>query len=394
MLKVAIVGCGKIADAHASQIQRLKGCEIVGVYDREPLMAKQFYERFSVKRYFDDLTGLLSDARPDVVHVTTPPQSHFAIARFCLERGCHVYVEKPFTVDEAEAQSLVELATERRLKLTVGHDDQFSHVARRMRALVQSGYLGGPPVHMESHYCYDLGRDGYARTLLADRRHWVRNLPGKLLHNVISHGLARIAEFLTSDSPQVIAYGFVSPFLKRLNEDAIVDELRVIIAEEERTTAYFTFSSQMRPSIHQFRVYGPKGGLILDQDHETLIRLRPGRFKSYLEKFVPPVILAEQHLENLLRNVKTCYLEKFVPPVILAEQHLENLLRNVKTFLARDFQMKSGMKYLIEAFYRSIIEDGPVPIPYREILLTARMMDAIFAQLATTRPIVDAESPA
>ncbi len=368
MLKVAIVGCGKIADAHAAQIQRLEGCEIVGVYDREPLMAKQFYERFSVKRYFDDLTGLLSDARPDVVHVTTPPQSHFAIARFCLERGCHVYVEKPFTVDEAEAQSLVELATERRLKLTVGHDDQFSHVARRMRALVQSGYLGGPPVHMESHYCYDLGRDGYARTLLADRRHWVRNLPGKLLHNVISHGLARIAEFLTSDSPQVIAYGFVSPFLKRLNEDAIVDELRVIIAEEERTTAYFTFSSQMRPSIHQFRVYGPKGGLSLDQDHETLIRLRAGRFKSYLEKFVPPVILAEQHLENLLRNVKT--------------------------FLARDFQMKSGMKYLIEAFYRSIIEDGPVPIPYREILLTARMMDAIFAQLATTRPIVDAESPA
>ena len=42
MLKVAIVGCGKIADAHASQIQRiLEGCEIVGVCDREPLMARQ-----------------------------------------------------------------------------------------------------------------------------------------------------------------------------------------------------------------------------------------------------------------------------------------------------------------------------------------------------------------
>jgi hypothetical protein len=43
--------------------------------------------------------------------------------------------------------------------------------------------------------------------------------------------------------------------------------------------------------------------------------------------------------------------------------------------------MKSGMKYLIESFYRSIVEDTPVPIPYREILLTARIMDAIFAQL-------------
>ena len=52
MLKVAIVGCGKIADSHASQIQRIKGCEIVGVCDREPLMARQLYERFPVKRFF------------------------------------------------------------------------------------------------------------------------------------------------------------------------------------------------------------------------------------------------------------------------------------------------------------------------------------------------------
>ena len=49
MLKVGIVGCGKIADAHASQIQRIAGCEIVGVCDTEPLMARQLYERFPVK---------------------------------------------------------------------------------------------------------------------------------------------------------------------------------------------------------------------------------------------------------------------------------------------------------------------------------------------------------
>src|SRR5271157_4005982 len=148
VLKVGIVGCGKIADDHASQIQRIKGCEIVGVCDREPLMARQLYERFPVKRYFGDLTELLSDARPDVVHITTPPESHFDIAKLCLQGGCHVYVEKPFTLDAEEAHVLVALANERRLKLTAGHDGQFSHAARRMRALVQKGYLGGPPVHM------------------------------------------------------------------------------------------------------------------------------------------------------------------------------------------------------------------------------------------------------
>src|SRR2546422_10754987 len=363
MLKVAIVGCGKIADSHASQIQRIKGCEIVGVCDQEPLMARQLSERFPVKQYFTGLTDLLSDARPDVVHITTPPESHFDLARLCLQAGCHVYVEKPVTLCEEDAQRLVALANEKGLKLTVGHDDQFSHVARRMRTLVQDGYLGGVPVHMESYYCYDFGEPGYARALLGNKQHWVRRLPGRLLHNIISHGIARIAEFLTSDSPQVIAYGFVSPLLKRMGESEIVDELRVIICEQERTTAYFTFSTQMRPSIHQFRVYGPKNGLLLDQDQETLIKLRGGRFKSYVEKFIPPVIFAEQHLGNFITNVRT--------------------------FLARDFHMQSGMKYLIESFYRSIIQGTPVPIPYREILLTARIMDAIFDQIGARGSQVD-----
>jgi len=355
LLKVAIVGCGKIADGHASHIQNLEGCEIVGVCDREPLMAQQLYERFPVKRCFSDLTELLSEARPDVVHITTPPESHFDLARLCLERGCHVYVEKPFTLDAEQAQRLVDLAEKKGLRLTVGHNEQFSHVARRMRELVHSGYLGGTPVHMESHYGYDLGDPEYARALLADKQHWVRRLPGKLLQNLISHGMARIAEFLTSDAPRVIAYGFASPLLKRMNESEIVDELRVIISEEERTTAYFTFSAQMRPSIHEFRIYGPKNGLVLDQDHEILLKLRGGKFKSYADMFIPPVIFAKQHLANLIRNARL--------------------------FLASDFHVDSGRKYLIESFYRSIREAAPVPIPYPEILRTARIMDAIFEQL-------------
>jgi predicted dehydrogenase len=359
MLKVAIVGCGKIADAHASQIQNIEGCEIVGVCDREPLMAKQLYERFPVKRYFTDVAELVSEARPDVVHITTPPASHFDIARLCLEQGCHVYVEKPFTLDAEQAQRLLDLADERGLKLTVGHNSQFSPVARRMRALVEGGYLGGVPVHMESYFGYDLGDPSYARALLGDKRHWVRKLPGRLLHNIISHGIARIAEFLTGDTPQVIAYGFVSPLLKSIGETEIVDELRAIICEEERTTAYFTFSSQMRPSIHEFRIYGPKNGLVLDQDHDILISLPGQKFKSYADKFIPPVLFAKQHLGNLIKNMRL--------------------------FLARDFHMDSGMKYLIESFYRSIREDTLVPIPYREILLTARIMDAIFDQLRAGR---------
>jgi predicted dehydrogenase len=355
MLKVAIVGCGKIADVHASQIRRIKGCDIVGVCDSEPLMARQLADRFQVGRYFEDLAELLSTVRPDVVHITTPPESHFKIAAMCLEHGCHIYVEKPFTLNYPDAQRLIALAEEKQLKVTAGHDAQFGHATRRMRSLVQSGYLGGAPVHLESYYCYELGDSSYVRAILSSKQHWVRLLPGKLLHNIISHGIAKVAEFFTTDSPQVIAHGFVSPFLKRMGESEIIDELRVIISEEERVTAYFTFSSQMRPSLHQLRLYGPKNGLMVDQDQETLIKLRGQRGKSYLEKFVPHANFAKQEMSNVFTNLRA--------------------------FLGRDFHMSAGMYYLMDSFYRSITLGAPVPIPYREILLTARIMDDIFLQL-------------
>jgi predicted dehydrogenase len=367
MLRIAIVGCGKIADAHASQIRRIAGCEIVAVCDREPLMARQLAERLSIAQHFSDVGLMLASAKPDVVHITTPPASHFPIARQCLQAGCHVYVEKPFTLDVAEAEPLLALAAAKGLTLTVGHDDQFSHVARRMRALVRDGYLGGPAVHMESYYCYDLTDPAYARALLGDKQHWVRHLPGQLLHNIISHGIARIAEFLETESPRVFAHGCTSPRLRQFGEDGLVDELRVIIAEEGRT-AYFTFSSQMRPALHQFRMFGPKNGLVLDQDDETLIKLPGARLKSYAAKFVPPVQTAWQNLGNVATNART--------------------------FLANDFHMKSGMKYLIESFYRSISDKTPPPIPYREILLTARIMEAVFEQLDRgSSPAIERPAP-
>jgi hypothetical protein len=214
-------------------------------------------------------------------------------------------------------------------------------------------------VHMESYYCYDLSQPAYARALLGDKRHWIRSLPGGLLQNIISHGVARIAEYLETESPRVIATGFTSPLLRQLGEYDIVDELRVVISDRERTTAYFTFSSQMRPSLHQFRVYGPVNGLILDHDDETLVRIRGRRLKSYAQKFVPPTIMAREYLANVISNARL--------------------------FAGREFHMKAGMRHLIESFYRSICDDAPLPLSYREIRLTARIMDSIFEQLEAAR---------
>lgn len=318
-------------------------------------MAEQLAERFRISEYFCDSEKMLERMRPDVVHITTPPRSHYTLARQCLNAGCHIYVEKPFTLYAKEADELIALAEQTGLKLTVGHDEQFSHAAVRMRRMVQAGYLGGDPVHIESTWCYELGDSEYAGPLLANKSHWVRQLPGGLLQNLISHGIAKIVEFLSTDPHQVTAIGFASHFLRKVGGPDLVDELRVMITEQTGLTAYFTFSSQMRPALHEFRIYGPRGGLVLNEDQQTLVRISGARYKSYLEMFVGPLVLARDYVFSSFRNIGL--------------------------FLRRDFHTDSSKKNLFESFYKAVVTGGPVPIPYKQISLTSRIMENIFAQL-------------
>lgn len=357
MIKVGIIGCGKMADQHAVQIQRIAGAELVAVCDSELLMARQISERFNVGQYFSDAREMLAEIKIDVVHITTPPASHFPLGRLCLEAGCNVYVEKPFTLDTAEAEELFRLAEDKGLKITAGHNAQFTHAMVQMRELVRNGYLGGKPSHIESHYCYEFGDERYARALLGNSDHWVRKLPGSLLQNIISHGISKIAEFLSGDRPIVIAHGFTSKFLISIGEHDIIDEVRVMIRDEDSTTAYFTFSSQIRPVPHQLRLYGPKNSLIVDDDNQTVIRIGNGEYKSYMRYFVPPLALAKQYVGNVATNVGK--------------------------FIKKDFHLPNdaGLKMLIESFYDAIAGNAPLPLSCKEILLTSKIMDDIFAQI-------------
>jgi predicted dehydrogenase len=354
MLRIAIIGCGKVADQHVHAIHRIPDCEIVCLCDRELLMAKQLGERFGIAQRFSDLQEMLRTTRPDVVHITTPPQSHFSLAKQCLESGSHVYLEKPFALTAEDVKSLIQLANSCDLRITAGHNYQFTLEMLEMRRLVKVGFLGGRPVHLESYWSYDLGDLRYASAFLGSRNHWVRQLPGQLFHNIISHGIAKLAEFLDDELTEIVATAYQSDQLRGLGAQEVLDELRVLIRDRNGTTALFCFSTQIK-GINQLRIYGPAGSLNADIITGSLIRNQTRLYKSYLTYFVPP-----------LKN---------------AREHLRNLRLNVINFLRRRLYQDFGMKELIERFYNCIRREGPPPIPYREIILTARIMDEIFAQI-------------
>jgi predicted dehydrogenase len=359
MLTIAIVGCGKIADQHVQAIHRIPDCRIVGLCDRELLMAKQLGERFGISECFSDFTEMLRSTTPNVVHITTSPQSHFSLAAQCLEFGSHVYLEKPFTVTAAEAESLIQLAERRNLKITAGHNLQFTGEMLEMRRLVKDGFLGGRPVHLESSFSYDLGDTSYVGAFLGNRQHWVRQLPGQLLHNLVSHGLAKLAEFLDDELVEILARAGQSPRLRSLGGEEVQDELRVLVRDKSGTTAFFCFSTQVKPALNELRIFGPTNSIVVDHVSGSLIRSKDRSYKSYLTYFVPPLHAAREHLVNAGRNIGN--------------------------FLRRRLYQDFGMKELIERFYESIRLGSAPPLPYREIVLTARIMDEIFAQVYPTR---------
>jgi hypothetical protein len=131
-----------------------------------------------------------------------------------------------------------------------------------------------------------------------------------------------------------------------------------MIRDTSGTTAFFCFSTQVK-GLNLLRVYGPADSLVADVTTGSLIRAISQPYKSYLTYFVPP-----------LKN---------------AREHFRNARKNVLNFLRRRLYQDFGMKELIERFYNSIRLNSPPPIPYREILVTARIMDEIFAQISPDR---------
>lgn len=352
---IGIVGCGKIAEAHAEIIKTVTDAKLMATCDKEILMARQLAERYGAESYYDDLLNMLEKEKPDVVHITTPPQSHYEIAKICMNAGCHVFIEKPFTVNAEETQELINLARNKNLKITVGTDEQFSHIAMQMRKLVSEGWLGEPPYHMDCYYCYDLGDERYVRAFLKNRSHWLWQLPGQLIQNIIPHPIMKMCEFLGLEKVEVNAFGFTSKFLINLGESGLKDELRATIWDNNGSTAYLTFSTQIRPPIRQFAIYGTRNGLILDQDHHALLKIPGSTYKSYLEKTLP--------LNNLAR------------------QYRKNMFANIRLFMKRQFQMKRGLYNLINLFYQSIESNSPPPIPYEKIIQSSEIIDMITKQI-------------
>jgi predicted dehydrogenase len=355
-LKVALVGCGKIADGHIEEIKKLGRAKIVAVCDLELLMAEQVAVRYAIPAHYDDVEKMLAREQPDVVHITTPPRSHLPLARLAVDAGCHVFVEKPFALTFADACQMIDCVESAGKKVTVGYSYLFDPPAVRMREIVGEGRLG-EIVHVESFYGYNL--DGpFGAAIMSDPSHWVHSLPGGLLQNNIDHMLYKVTEFVQDERPEIRAVGAIRRTRRYGDQrDRLLDELRVII-QGEQATGYGTFSSHARPVGHFARVYGTKNTMHVDYVSRSVVLEPTGSLPGVFGRLTPPFASAGRYWNAGASNLQR--------------------------FAQSDFQFFAGLNALIARFYDAIAGDTAPPIPYRDIRRIAAMMDEIFSQTSTT----------
>jgi predicted dehydrogenase len=146
-IRAAIVGTGNIARIHAESLRDLgDDVRLVGAVDVDGDRLSTFCGRYDVPTRHPDLTSLLEKDRPDLVHICTPPGTHYDLALACLEAGSNVLVEKPPTLSLAEFDNLIEAERKHGAALATVFQHRFGTGALRLRAMLDSGVLGRPLV--------------------------------------------------------------------------------------------------------------------------------------------------------------------------------------------------------------------------------------------------------
>jgi predicted dehydrogenase len=357
VLRVVLVGCGRAAENHVRAIQTLPGASVTAVCDLEPLMAEQLAVRHGIRQHYSDVDALLDMERPDVVHIATPPQSHLPLAMKALDAGCHVFVEKPLTLCHLDSQALVAHAMRCDRKLTIGYGYYFDPIARAMRDLIADGVVG-EPVHIESFFGYAVS-GAFGSAVFADGGHWVHQLPGKLVHNVVDHLLNKVTEFVSEHATvHARAWQRGTRYHPACN---VPDELRVMLFDAE-ISAFATFISHARPVAHFLNVYGTNHSVHLDFEMGTI------------------TLTSAATLPGALGRLGQTFGQAF--------QYFSQGTKNIIRFARSEYHFLAGLTFLIDSFYTSIRQDAPVPIPYQDILKVAAITDAVFAQLGNDRSLV------
>jgi predicted dehydrogenase len=141
VIKVAVVGLGKMGLSHYAMINAHPDVEVAGVCDSSNYVLGVL-RKYTGVTTFTDFESMLDRVELDAVVIATPSSSHAEMVGVALERDLHVFCEKPFTLTVQDAERLTALSRERGLVTQVGYHNRFVGAFREVKALLDAGAIG------------------------------------------------------------------------------------------------------------------------------------------------------------------------------------------------------------------------------------------------------------
>ena len=142
MLKAGVLGAGHLGKIHLKLLNQSEKYELVGFFDPIEENANKVSEEFGYKK-FNSLQELIDAV--DVIDIVTPTLSHFDCAKEAIEKGKHIFIEKPITKTIEEAEQLIELSKKYNVKGQVGHVERFNPAFTAVKDSIQN------PMFIETH---------------------------------------------------------------------------------------------------------------------------------------------------------------------------------------------------------------------------------------------------
>ena len=204
--RLAVLGCGRWGFNHVRTAFNLFGDKLALVADSNPAAAERIGKISPSIHFTTDPEDVFGSPAINGVIVATPAETHYAIARKLLEAGKNVLVEKPITLELDEAAELVRLASEKNLKLMVGHVLMYHPAVLKLKELVDAGKIG------RLQYIYSNRLNfGTVRT------------EENILWSFAPHDIS-IIQFLTGSKPDSV-YARGAAFLQHNIEDSTITYL-------------------------------------------------------------------------------------------------------------------------------------------------------------------------
>ena len=145
--------------------------ELVGLSDLNREMGSKVANQFGIEHFYTDAAEMIAKEKPDVVDICTPPATHAKVATLAMDGGCHMLIEKPMALSNADCDAIVNGAEAKRVKVCVGHTGLFYEPFIRGRAMVERGDIGkfrGMRIVISTPTSY----------MTSSKDHWAHKLPG------------------------------------------------------------------------------------------------------------------------------------------------------------------------------------------------------------------------